>query len=142
MISLDVKGVMVKDVVTYPKNAKIQDMAKIMAQKNISCVVIVKGKKPIGILTERDVMKKIVSPNRKIDKLTAEDIMTKNPIVIQETENMFAAAALMEKRKIRRLPVVKGDVLVGIITETDVIRAMTHVAKYLNQKLIEYITNS
>lgn len=142
MISLEVKGIMVKKVVTYSKTARMEDIIKEMAKKSISCVVITERKKPIGLITERDVMKKILSKNKKVDGLLAKDVMTTNLRVIPETENIFSAAALMEKLKIRRLPVVRGQSLVGLITETDVIRAMTSVAKYLNEKLIEYITHS
>ena len=142
MVSLQVRTIMVKNVVTFPKTALIKDVAKTMAKKNISCVVITSRKQPIGLITERDIMKKIVSKNRKIDGLKASDIMTTSLLVVPESENIFAAAVLMEQNKIRRLPVVKGKTLKGIITETDVIRAMTNVARYLNEKLIEYITNS
>lgn len=142
MISLETKSIMIKKVVTFPRQAPLKTIAKEMAKKNISCVVLVERGKPVGVLTERDVMKKIVSKNKSLENLKAEDIMTKKPLVVQETENIFNAAALMEKHKIRRLPIVRGKKLVGIITETDVIRAMTDVAKYLNEKLIEYITHS
>ncbi len=142
MISLEVKNIMVKKVVTYPKTASLESIAKEMSNKNISCVVITENQKPIGLITERDVMKKVVSKKKNTSSLKAKDIMTTKLRVIPETENIFNAAALMEKLKIRRLPVVRGKKLVGLITETDVIRAMTGVAKYLNEKLIEYITNS
>lgn len=142
MISLMVDSIMVKKVVTFKPEALVTDIAKVMSKKNISCVVIVKNYKPIGLLTERDVIKKIVSKKLSTVNLKAKDIMTTKLLYIHSRENIFHAADLMRKKHIRRLPVVEKGKLVGLITETDVVNAMTSIAQILNKELIKYITTS
>ena len=143
MISLSIKPVMIRKVVTFPKDASVVSMAKKMSEKQISCVVIIdKAKKPLGVLTERDIITKIVSRNRKPDGLKAKDVMSKKLLTINEQTTIFYAAQLMGHHRIRRLPVVKDKKLVGLITETDVVKAMTGVARYLNDQLIKYIVHS
>lgn len=142
MISLMVESIMVKKVVTFKPTDQVVDIAKVMSKNKISCVVIVKNKKPIGLLTERDVIKKIVSKNLSTVDLKAKDIMTTKLMTISSKENIFRAAHLMQKKHIRRLPVVDKGKLVGLITETDVVKAMTRIAQMLNKELIKYITNA
>ncbi|RJQ17141.1 CBS domain-containing protein [Candidatus Woesearchaeota archaeon] len=144
MMTLEVSGIMVKNVVTFTVKDSVEKIAKEMTKKNISCVVIIDKKgKPISVITERDLLKKIVSKGITIKGLIAKNIMSDGLITVQGNENVFRAAALMEKKKIRRLPVVdKTGKLIGLVTETDIVKSLTNVAKYLNDKLIEYITTA
>jgi CBS domain-containing protein len=95
----------------------LREAAKIMSEKNIGCLVVLKNNKIIGIITERDIL-------AHLDKLNKDifSIMTEKVITISQSENLDVAALLMSKNKIRRLPVIANDgELVGLITSTDLI---------------------
>lgn len=110
---------LVKDVMRRPfvvdKDIILQEAAKIMSSKNIGCLVFVSGKKIKGIISERDLMKHFDSGEN------ISDIMTKKVISIGQDEDLEKALELMNRNKIKKLPVVKGDELVGIITATDLL---------------------
>ncbi len=95
----------------------LKEAAKIMSDKNIGSLVVVKGEDIYGIVTEHDITKNADNLLKKIS-----NTMTKNVLTIQENEDIEEAAEIMSKNKIKRLPVVNEDgKLTGIITVTDLI---------------------
>ena len=102
--------------IVIDKDIKLRDAAKIMSNKNIGSLIIMKGEKIAGIVTERDVLKNIGKLDSKISS-----VMSRNIITINEGESINNAALTMDKHRIKRLPVVKRTKLVGIITVTDVL---------------------
>jgi CBS domain-containing protein len=142
MVAIQVKDVMIKKVITYTKNDKVLEISQCMADHQISCVVITEKQKPIGLITERDIIKRIVSKNIIVDGLRAKDVMSSKLFTVDENENIFNIVKIMENNKIRRLPVVKNGKLVGLVTETDLVKAMTRVVTELNTKLVNFITHT
>jgi len=118
-----IKEYMKTDVVTVNKEAKLADVAKIMTDKNIGSVIVVENSKPIGIITERDIVKAIGTG--KGLETRAEEIMTKSLITVREDSPITGALALMRQFNIRHLPVIddKGN-LKGILSIRDVARAL------------------
>jgi len=111
-----VKEVM-NDAVGVDHDISLKAAAKIMSDKNIGSLVVVKGSKVIGIVTERDVMKNLSNLSRKILSIVAKQVIT-----IEQNDDIDDAALLMAQHKIRRLPVLdKQGNLVGIVTSTDLI---------------------
>jgi len=102
------------------------EAAKKMRKKTISSVVVVQGKEPIGIVTERDFTKKVVSVNLNTKKNPVKKIMTIPVISIPPETSIYYANDYMTKKKFRRFPVTnkKGD-LVGIITQRDLLNYFT-----------------
>src|SRR2546422_1078851 len=78
--------------------------------------------KPMGIVTERDILTKVAAPDKQPSRVLVRDIMTSPVVVVHPHEEVAEAAKLMSQRKIRRLPVVQEGKLVGMITENDIIR--------------------
>jgi CBS domain-containing protein len=114
-----VKDVMQRNVIVAKENMKIKEAAEVMSKYHIGSLVIVRNNKVVGILTERDILKAIA---KGIDPRTieAKDIMTKEVITISPTSTIEDAASLMLEKKIKKLPVLDGEKLVGIITATDI----------------------
>jgi len=131
----DVKGYMQKKVITIAPEKSMMDVAKIMSDKSISCVVVVEGNKPVGIVTERDLTRTIVR-DRDLTPVKVRDIMSKPVISISPDTNIVHAARQMNEKNIRRFPIVKGEKLVGLITETDIMRAMIEIIRHINFKLV------
>jgi CBS domain-containing protein len=112
---MKVKEVMHKAMVVED-NIKVKDAAKLMSEKGIGSLIIMKRDKIIGIITERDVMKNVGKLNMKISS-----VMSKNVKCIDIDESLDNAAILMSKYKIKRLPILKKGRLAGIITATELL---------------------
>jgi CBS domain-containing protein len=98
-------------------DVSLKEAAKLMGSKDIGSLVVVKGEKITGIVTERDVVRNIMQLEKKISS-----VMNKQTITIDEEEDIDNAAILMSKNKIKRLPVTDNEQnLKGIITSTDLI---------------------
>ncbi len=117
-----VHQLMSKNVITLDYTNSAQDVAKVMSEKNIGTIIIVKDNEPIGIITERDLVKKICAKNLRSSEINVNDIISKPLITIQPNSPIELAATLMAENKIRRLPVVKDGKLIGIITSADIIK--------------------
>lgn len=103
-------------VVAIDFDTNLKQAAKIMANKNIGSLIVVKGDKILGILTENDFVKHADNMNQKVS-----NVMSKKVVTIEEEDEIDYAADIMTKNKIKRLPVVKGDKLTGIITASDLL---------------------
>jgi len=121
-----VDTIMIKKVVTCTKDTSIMDGAKKMNSKTISSVVVVEGTKPIGIVTERDFTKKVVSVNLSSKDNPVSKIMTSPVITIPPETTIYYANDYMQKKNFRRFPVAdKRGNLVGIITQRDLLNYFT-----------------
>jgi CBS domain-containing protein len=112
---MKVKDVMNKAIV-IDHDVDLKEAAKIMSDRNIGSLIVLKDNKISGILTERDIIKNISSLGKNINA-----IMSKNVFTVDHNESLENAAILMKENKIKRLPVVDNARLVGIITATDII---------------------
>lgn len=117
---VSVKEAMTIKVLTASPNTTVANAAKLMAERGVGSIVIVKSKKPVGILTERDLLMKVVSTDLKPSKIQVGKIMSAPIITIRPDVDITEAARIMAKSKIRRLPVVERGALVGIITASDI----------------------
>lgn len=126
-----VSDIMRGRVVTVDLNETLRKTARLMGKKRIGCVVVTKNGKVTGILTERDVLLKVVAKGRDASKVRARDIMTSPVVTITPDREVEDVAATMASKKIRRLPVVKNQKLVGIVTSADLVSLMPDVDKIL-----------
>jgi CBS domain-containing protein len=120
-----ISDIMVKNIVTFKENDSILDIAKKMGEKDIGCTIIVKGEKPIGIITERDMVKRVVAKNLDLKKIKAKDIMTSPVESINPESNIFYVNKIMREKGYKRYPVAKNGKLVGLVTQTDLIDYFT-----------------
>ncbi len=121
---IKIADVMTSNVITCRPGDTVVDAARKMAQYNIGSVVVVDEKGVIvGILTEGDIVRRVVARGLDPSKTLVGDVMTRNPVTIFSDASLAAAADLMKRKGIGHLPVVdeKGR-LVGIITRTDIVR--------------------
>ena len=142
-----VKEVMkTKPVIVQPFTS-VLEAACIMKQNKIGNVIISEVTHPIGILTESDIIKKVVCEGKNARDLTVEEIMS-SPIIIAEPYiSLQEASKIMGKCNIRRLPIVENNELVGIITQRDILRlspALTEIVhewSTIDSKDEEYLQN-
>jgi CBS domain-containing protein len=99
-------------------------VAQLMKAQDVGALPVVESasnRKLVGIVTDRDVVVKVVAGGRTVEKATARDAMTNNPVTCQEDDDVSKAVSQMAERKVRRIPVVDGaGILRGIIAQADI----------------------
>jgi CBS domain-containing protein len=119
-----VRDFMTTNVVTIDVQGTVLDAAKLMHQQDVGDLVVLEGKVPRGIVTERDLVRRIMAQKKPLDTKVSE-IMSDPLITIEEESSLRDAARKMVKYRIRRLPVMKKNVLVGIIATSDFARHLS-----------------
>lgn len=116
-----VRDVMISDLATLDSSTSIKDAAKIMDKKNIGCIIVTKDNLPIGILTERDFVKRIASKEIS-PTFPIEQVMSSPLIDIKPDQTVWEAAQIMKTKNIHKLPVRQKNQIIGIITTTDLVK--------------------
>ena len=117
-----VKEAMNMKLVIVEPHLTVLEAAKLMKNKGIGNVIVVEKNLPIGILTESDILKKVVAEGKKPADVKVKEIMSSPIVVIDPYKNLEEAMKTMGKCNIRRLPVVENNMLIGIITQKDISR--------------------
>ena len=139
-ISLKVEDVMVKEVITIDENATVREAAEIMNKFEIGCLIAIRKGKAMGIITERDLLKRVVAEARDANKTKVKDVMSSPLVVVEPSMDLEEAVKLMFQMKIKKLPVVDGKRLVGLVSLTDIARFQPQVIKILKQLAIRQAT--
>jgi CBS domain-containing protein len=103
--------------ITVSLSDSVTSMVKKMILENVGAVVVVEGDKPVGVITERDLLEKIIGPKREMNLTSASDVMSKPVISIEFDHPMKEAMELMRKNGIRRVVVTKEGSFFGLLTE-------------------------
>jgi len=119
---MDVKDVMVKEIVTVNPTTKIVDAVELMNKNDIGCLVVTRKGRPVGIMTERDVLKKIVCGCKDPEQTRVSEVMSKPLVVGRVDMDWLEAVKMMLDRNIKKLPILEGERLVGLVTLTDIAR--------------------
>lgn len=117
-----VRDVMTSQVISVSEEESVELVAKLMDQHNIGSIIITDEKgRPVGIITERDVVKRVAAKNLLPSKIRAREIMSAPLITVSPREKISEAARKMSRLGVRRLIVVEGGNLIGIITSSDIV---------------------
>lgn len=115
------EDLMRRNVATIGPLESVGGAAKVMAEKNIGDLIVVDEGWPIGIITERDIVAKVIAKDRPLS-IPVEDVMSSGLITVDVDTDADRLPAIMEKHSFRRLPVIEGKDLVGVITIRDLIK--------------------
>lgn len=118
---IPVRDIMTRPVITADAELDILSAAKKMGSANVGSLIIVSGDKPTGILTERDLVKKVLAQGTDPRSLKVAEIMSSPVVSIEPDASLREAAALMLRSGVKRLPVIFQGKLLGIITDTDLV---------------------
>jgi CBS domain-containing protein len=133
-----VRDVMSKDMRVVRLDSSVKEVAATMNKFDIGSIIVVQGKRPVGIITERDILRKVVEPCLAPEALSAKQVMTSPVVSISETASIDEAAKLMAKKKVKKLPVMNKEKLVGIITFTDIVTKVPTMLSILEELLRPY----
>lgn len=106
-------------LVTLPPSATVRQAARKMARNNVRSVLVVRGKRLIGIFTGTDLIGRVVAEGLNPDSTRLADVMTADPQTVSPRDNAIAALNLMQCGGYRHLPVTEGDALVGVLSRRD-----------------------
>ena len=130
-----VKDVMSSPVVTTSEEDTSNHVASLMEENGLGCVIVSnKDSKPIGIITERDLVLRVLAKNLKPDVVTAKEIMTAPLITIEPEATISDAARRMSRLDVRRLGVIYKGGLVGIISSKDILSVMPELIEIIQEK--------
>lgn len=113
------RDIMIKNVVTIDRDKNAQDVARSMAEHGIGSLVVVSDGKPIGIVTERDLVRKVCTKDIVTSKIPISDIMSSPVISAEPDMPIETAVQRMFNNKIRRLVILESGNLIGIVTVSD-----------------------
>jgi CBS domain-containing protein len=121
-VTLKVEDVMTREVISIDENATVKEAAEIMDKEEISCLIGVRKGRAIGIITERDLLKRIIVEAKNPEKTKVVEVMSSPLEVVAVGTDLEKALRLMFRKKIKKLPVVDKDNLLGLVSLTDVAR--------------------
>ena len=119
-----VQSVMTKPVVTTKTDICVRKAAELMSKKNVGSIVVTSREKPVGIVTERDMVERVVAKGLDASKVKMEEIMSKPLTTIEGDMPIIEAVRIMQKKKIRRLLIIENKKLDGVVTQRDLLRAL------------------
>jgi CBS domain-containing protein len=129
-----------EEVVNVPGEVTLLEVARQMQTRHVGCVVVVEDHRPIGVLTDRDIVVKAIAQEKEPGSVLAKDIMSPNPAVVNINYDPLDATQIMRDRGLRRLPVVdENRHLLGIVTLDDVLGLLgteiAHLAEAVRNEL-------
>ena len=130
-----VKDIMSKPVQKIDLDDNVEFAGKVMAKARIDSIIVVKGGNPIGILTDSDLIKKIVAKNIKPSSIKVGKIMSEPLVTTTPEDTVLEASRKMKRNNIKRIPVISKGHLVGILSTTDIARTVPEIEDMLEYKL-------
>jgi CBS domain-containing protein len=130
------------EVYSVEPDATVYDALKLMADKNVGAVLVLDSGNLVGILSERDYARKVVLQGRTPVDTPAREIMTDRVICVRPQETVEECMALMTEKKVRHLPVLEENELIGVISIGDVVKSTIAQKEFIIEQLEHYITGS
>ena len=135
LIPMKAEDVMAREVVTLDEDVSAKKAAEIMAQEGVSAIIVTSEGKAKGILTERDILKRIVAEDKDSRKTKVKEIMSSPLVTIEPSTDLEKAAHLMFEKKIKNLPVIHDNRLIGLISLQDICKLQPEILRILRQAM-------
>lgn len=129
-------------VFTISPEATVWEAAKAMDGHNVGSLLVVEGERPVGIFSERDLMRRVVVPGKDPKKVRVRDAMSSEVTVVEPGTRVKEAMAIMTERRCRHLPVVEGGHIVGLVSIGDLVRWISRDQAFQIRMLEQYITGA
>lgn len=134
---LDAKGL---DIWSVSPDTSVYDAIALMADRGIGALLVLEGDRLVGIVSERDYARKVILQGRSSRDTPVAEIMTDRVVYVRPEQSTDACMALMTSRRIRHLPVLRDDRVVGVISIGDVVKAVISEQGHTIERLEAYIT--
>ena len=133
---LDKKG---NDIWSVSPDSSVFDAIKLMADKGIGALLVMDGDQVEGIMSERDYARKVILKGRSSKNTSVDSIMTKKVLFVGPDRTLSECMALMTDKRIRHLPVMDSDELIGIVSIGDIIKSIVSEQEFIIEQLESYI---
>lgn len=133
------KGKKTNSIFSVMPDSTVLEAMRLMAEYNIGAMLVMEGNKIVGILSERDIVRKVELQGKTTEKTLVRDIMTEKVLYVEPNQPLEECMALMTEKRIRHLPVIENDCLQGVISIGDVLREVIHEQKFMIGQLEHYI---
>lgn len=134
---LDSKG---HDIWSLHPNDSVLDAVRLMAEKEVGALLVMEGAKLVGIVSERDYARKVILKGRSSEDTHVAEVMTANVLYVHPDETVDDCMALMTEKRIRHLPIVEGDRVIGVLSLGDLVKAVIAEQKFMIDQLEHYIS--
>lgn len=121
-MSLEIRDLMIQKVIAIDADASLKEAITLMNKHEIGCLVVCKNQRPVGIITERDLLKRVLAESPEVPQIKVQQIMSTPLKTVKPDMGLEEAVRFMVEQKIKKLPVSQNDKLVGLITLTDILR--------------------
>jgi CBS domain-containing protein len=128
------------EVFSVVSTITVYDALKVMGEKNIGAILVIENEKLIGVLSERDYARKIVLKDKSSRETFVHEIMENTVITVTTADNIDHCMELITTKRIRHLPVLENDKVIGIVSVGDVVKAVIEVQKDTINQLSSYIS--
>ena len=129
-----------KEVFSVLPTITVYEALRVMSEKNIGAILIIEDTVLKGILSERDYARKIALKAKSSKKTFVHEIMEENVVTVKPTDNLDYCMELMDAKRVRHLPVAENNIIIGIISISDVVKAIIEMQKETIKFLDSYIS--
>lgn len=130
---VELKEVMTEGVIAIEKEENIVSASNLLEEEHIRGLVVVDNEDAVGVVVCRDIVYQVVAEGMDPRETTVGDIMSTDLIVAEDDEYLDEVAMAMTKNNVSRVPIVRGDMLVGIVTQSDILRAWPGFAEIMSE---------
>jgi len=138
----DISEIMSRDISGIQRNASVAEAAEIMTSRKISCIIVMDGNDVVGVLTEKDLLGRVVALQRDPANTRVEEVMSFPVTSVPPTFSVFSAGKAMEEMNIRRLVIMKDKRLCGVVTQTDIFMAVRNKLQAEEEKSLRLLDES
>ena len=132
-LSKNVADIMSKDVTTANASVTVAEAARIMTSRNISCIVVMNHDEAVGIMTEKDVLKRVVALHRNPNTTAVQDVMSRPLVTSPPDHSILCVSRTMDRMRIHRLVVKENKQVCGIVSQTDILDALRRELERIRQ---------
>lgn len=130
---MPVREVMSTEVVSSQRDETVQEAAHRMIENDVGSTIVMEGEEAVGILTERDIVQKVVAKNLPVDRVKVEEVMTYPLIEVDADAEVNEVVRKMRDEGVKRFPVVEGEDLKGVVTEGDLLTISPELTEILTE---------
>jgi CBS domain-containing protein len=124
---------------TISPDARVFEALKLMAEKNVGALLVIENGQLVGILSERDYVRKTVLHGKSSHDMPVQEIMTERVICVQPNRTTDECMALMTEKRVRHLPVIENDKLIGVVSIGDLVKETISEQQFIIEQLESYI---
>jgi len=130
------------DIWSISPDALVYDALKLMADKGVGALLVLEGEKLVGVISERDYARKVILKGKSSLDTPVREIMTQKVICVRPEQTIEGCMALMTEKRIRHLPVLVEDQVIGVVSIGDLVKAVIAEKDFLIKQLENYITGT